>query len=125
MSCCRGGDGSRPAAAAWTRRLPVAGCAALALWECHSLLELFFSEPVSLSLSFTPETAVTVCCRQLRRHQQTEVVGTTPAERAWLRAEPITAAVRSCEPLCTPAANVSYPGCAARWPSRWALGPPG
>ena len=69
--------------------------------------------------------AVTVCCRQLRLHHQTEVVGTTPAERAWLRAEPITAAVRSCEPLCTPAANVSYPGGAARWPSRWALGPPG
>ncbi|KAF0298515.1 hypothetical protein FJT64_004115 [Amphibalanus amphitrite] len=113
MGCRCGGDGRGGASGA--RWLLVACCAALAAWQCRTLLMLYRSEPVSMSLSFTPMTdvdvpAITVCLRELHGHRQDQVEGEAPARRAWLRADPLTTVVRECEPNCTPEKNISYPG---------------
>ena len=140
-ACC----GDRTAARA--RRLLVVCCTVLAVYQCWTLLELYLSEPVSMSLSYTPETevdvpAVTVCTRwrkeqgqeqrQEKRQQQRQGQGQeqqqeqrqqqrqeqrqeqerdlSPAQTAWLRADPLGAVVQDCSPGCSPTANISYPG---------------
>ncbi|XP_037079541.1 toll-like receptor 6, partial [Pollicipes pollicipes] len=99
------------------RSLLVIGCLLLAGYQCFTLLQLYLSEPVSMSLSFTPgkEVAVpsvTICGfpydRVAKAHRRPQNVSI--AEGYWQASVNLGRQVKRCFPSCRPDQNIPYPG---------------
>ncbi|KAF0311226.1 hypothetical protein FJT64_017936 [Amphibalanus amphitrite] len=116
----------------WWPSSPVSGarlllllcCAVVAGYQCYQLLTLFNSEPVSLTVSFTPRAdvalpSVTVCVAGYSIYDGSPLPdgNASLSEFLWNEAGNLSSSFRSCSPNCNLTEEIPYPGGSVQVPT--------